>query len=88
MDSVSLKTPGDAQQPWVRSRAHTSVRLSCSPWHGAERHEGTSFYFLPYLQINFILYKTTKQKPGLNYGSDKPALSQIQLLTYTFPPQH
>lgn len=50
------------------------------------RDEGIFFYFLPYLQINFILYKTAEPGPGLNYGSDMPALSKFQLLTCAFQP--
>lgn len=52
------------------------------------RDEGIFFYFLPYLQINFILYKTAELRPRLNYGGDMPALSKFQLLTYTFQLQY
>lgn len=84
MNTVSLKTQGEAQQPQIHSLFRDVV-----PRHGAmRRDEGIFFYFPPYLQINFILYKTAEPWPRLNYGSDMPALSKFQLLTYMFQLQY
>lgn len=80
MNAVSLKTQGEAQQPWI----HSLLRDAAARHGAMRRDEGIFFYFPPYLQINFILYKTAEPRPRLNYDSDRPALSQFQLLTYSF----